>query len=328
MRFSVVIATCGRPDRLSIVLRYVDACIKESGHQHCIIVADNSPDLSAKKTVSAFDQNTATEVTYLESEPFNKSMALNRAIAVAKTDWLAFTDDDTRPDHRWLAEAEKYVRTCSCRVFGGRVVPGDPVTPLPRRLRRGRSGLVARAGVFVCYNPMPVSGRLGEKDPIPYGANIFVHKDVFAAHGSYDEELWRMCGRAALGVDDGEFGVRLTRAEEPIGYCSEALVVHPVHEDRVSFSSLLRVGYRYGWRDPLVYHEEYRRPHTVFRLKVIARHAWQCLKSVILLDAGAATYHLVEVSRNVGILAGRFSSAYREWGEIIGKRSGNVRCSR
>jgi GT2 family glycosyltransferase len=321
MKFSVVIATCGRPARLATVLQCVETAIKESADSHCIIVVDNSPNLCARGTVDTFRDNTNTEIRYLESDAFHKSKALNRGIAAAGTDWLAFTDDDTLPDPRWLAEAERHLQTCECRVFGGRVVPGEPGIPLPARLRRGRSGLTARAGVFVRYEPVPASGWLGEKDPIPYGANIFIHKSVFADHGSYDEELWTLCGPAALGVDDGEFGVRLKKAGEPIGYCSEALVVHPIHEDRFSFRSLIKVGYRYGWRDPLVYHEEYSRPHVGFRLKVIARHAWNCFGSMMLLDKGGATYRLVEISRNVGILVGRCSSSYRRWGEILARRS-------
>ena len=191
MRFTVIIATCGRPDRLSTVLRCVNSAINESGESHRIIVADNGPEHSAGKVVNTFNQNTATSVTYLESEPLNKSLALNKAIAIAETDWLAFTDDDTEPTSGWLSEAGHFALTHSVRVFGGCVLPGPLPEKVPRTLRRPVPGTpYPGGGVFVLYDPQECSGILNLSCSAPIGANVFVRHDLFEDVGNYDEDLW------------------------------------------------------------------------------------------------------------------------------------------
>jgi len=314
MNFTVIIATCGRPDRLAICLEALGDAIVADGGGHEVVVVDNAADLGARGAVTEFARTAKYSVKYMVSDPRNKSRALNAGIAAAQNEWLAFTDDDTIPDHGWLREGAAYAERGGCRVFGGRIEAPPPGIAPPRWLVPGKSCRVpAIGGAFVLYHPLPQSGMLRVQDPVPFGANVFVRRDVFADYGGYDDELWVLCGKAALGVDDGEFGVRLKTAGEPIGYCHEALVLHPVHPERYSLWSHAKIGYYYGWRDPLVFFEPGRPPLELFHIRLLLKLTIRMTVSLMKNDLGGFASDLVDVARTIGGLMGRLSGSYRTW---------------
>jgi GT2 family glycosyltransferase len=293
------------------------ACIAENtGVRELIcatVIADNAPDRSARQEVAKLSKILPFPVIYLETEPYNKSAALNAAIQAAPTRWLAFTDDDTLPDLAWLSQADQYRRKNTVRVFGGRILPGPIPNGLPPSLRWQEEGdVVPEGGVFVHYAPLSASGILEPEAPAPLGSNVFVHASVFDDIGGYDERLWNICGKAALGVDDGEFGVRLHERAEPVGYCREALVRHPVHTEKTGLWHRMRHVYYYGWRDPIVFFDSAR--------PLVQGHVLK-LMFVRLCRAGVlwAKRRPVEAANSLMWSAGalgaflcRFSAAYRE----------------
>jgi GT2 family glycosyltransferase len=308
---TVIIATCGRPERLVRVLGCLRACAETLGATVPVIVADNHPQLSARRLTEGFDSGGRLQVKWIETPPFNKAAALNAAIRAAQTEWLAFTDDDTLPDPDWLREGLSCLQHAGWRVMGGRVTPGPDPANLPRWLRPGRTGRVPGIGVHVCYEPLAASGLLSRGTTAPFGANLFVHKDVFRQHGGYDEDLWRLCEKKwPLGSEDSEFGHRLKLRGEPIGYCRAALVVHPVNEDRASLSLHLRRAFCEGWRQPLVFSEERRAWFEPFRARVLMRHFGGMFADVMHRDTAGAADHLVEFARTAGSIVGRWSAAY------------------
>jgi GT2 family glycosyltransferase len=324
MELTIIIATCGRPDRLAHLLGYLERALQRLGGQHTIVVADNDPDYVAEPMVRAHQSTTTTRIIYLRSEPRNKCAALNAAMAAAPTEWFAFTDDDTEPDPDWLRSGVQYIQASGVRIAGGRVVPGPIEGQLPPWLVSGPSGRVPHGGVFVHYEPMSASGILKSNDPIPYGANVFIHRSVFKDHGGYDEVLWRLCGKAALGVDDGEFGVRIQAAGEPIGYCHEAVVVHPVHLERASVREHLRIAYRYGWRDPLVFFDSARPLIEWFRFRRMACLGLRSCVSWLRQDPAGAVADWVDIAKNWGALCNRWSPQYQEWVAIRESGRGEV----
>ena len=312
MNFSIIIATCGRPERLTKTLGLLAESIRVSGAEHRIIVVDNHPHYISESVVNDFAASWVGHVRYLKTAPRDKSRALNEGIQAADTEWLAFTDDDTLPDAGWLKNAADFAEHSGFRVFAGQIISDDHEARLPVWLKPGKSGRVpVIGGAIVQYDPMPVSGALRGSDPVPYGANVFVRKDVFATYGGYDEALWALCGKAALGVEDGEFGVRLKNAGEPIGYCREAMVVHPVHYDRCRFGNQLRLAFHYGWRDPLVFFDSTRPWLERYRIRLMLQYAGTGLLSYLRGDPAAAAADLILCARCLGIIVVRFSPAYR-----------------
>lgn len=317
--FSAIIATCGRPESLRVTLGCLRTAIREAGGGHEVIVVDNHPEGTARPVVEAWAKEAGHTVRHLISEPRNKAAALNRGIRAAGNEWLAFTDDDTLPDPRWLVEASCFAEQGTFRVFGGRVVAGEPDRPLPRWMIPGRSGRVAEVGARVAYDPMPSSGRLEPGRTVPFGANIVVRKDVFDERGGYDEGLWALCGRRALGAEDSEFGIRLAKADEPIGYCREAVVVHPVRTDRCRVRAQLALAYAYGWREPIVCFDPGQPAFELYRLRLAGGLACRTVADAIRGDRAGVVDDLVRLVWCAGEVAGRLSPA---WRRRAGRRAG------
>jgi GT2 family glycosyltransferase len=313
VEFTVVIATCNRPDRLPATLEAVGGAIRGAGGRQGLIVADNGSARSARDAVEGFARNVSFPVRYLPCPPLHRSKAMNAGVQAAKTDWIAFTDDDTLPDPGWLKCAAAFAAGGACRIFGGRIVPEPATQPLPRWLRPGRSGRVPGHVIFVRYEPRKQSGILAQNEPVPFGANFFVHKDLFRRYGGFDERLWDLCGAAALGGDDTEFEIRVQKAGEPIGYCHEAVIRHPVHHERCNLWDQVRLAYRYGWRDPMVFFEPNRPALEPYELKMLLSRLGRAPLDLAMGDAAGAVDDLLKAARSWGTMVCRWSRPYREW---------------
>ncbi len=155
---------------------------------------------------------------------------------------------------------------------------------------------------MVCYREAETSGALPLGARTPIGANCFVHRAVFAAHGGYDEALWARCGWAAIGCEDGELGIRLRAAGEPIGYCHEALVRHPVYPERMRLRVHLYCAYRLGYRDPIVLGRQ--GVSIRWTLRQMLRAAGRCLTATVQADWAGAVAELQELAAGAGRLVG------------------------
>jgi|GEM_PF-5310217 len=317
MLFSIIIATCDRPQRLAKTLAAVRVAVENSGEKHRLLVADNGPDWNAAEVTAQFADSVDFPVSYLRCAPRDRCRALNRAVQAADTRWLAFTDDDTLPAAHWLKQAAAYAEKAACRIFGGRILPGEPEGPLPKWLRADRTGRTPGHVIFVRYEPRDRSGILGLDDPLPFGANFFAEKSLFVRYGGLDESLYPLLGRAALGGDDTEFEARVRAHGECIGYCHEAVVIHPVHHERANLRSQIRLAYEYGWRDPIVFFEPDRPLVEFYRWRQCFRWAWAAIADGVAGRSADAVASLLKLARAMGEMRCRFSAAYRaraaEW---------------
>jgi glycosyltransferase involved in cell wall biosynthesis len=303
MRFTVVIATCNRPDRLARALEAVGAAVAASGERHRVIVADNGAARPAADAVADFAARVSFPVDRVISEPLNKAAALNAGIRAAATDWLAFTDDDCLPDPGWIAAGARHAAAAGVNLFSGRLDAGPVNFPLPRWLRHPPHTIIDWSPAFVDYAPLPHSGILKPDERVPFCANIFVRKWIFDTYGGYDEGLWTRCGTAALGSEDAEFAMRVRARGEAVGYCAEALVVHPVYPERCTLRYYLRHIYHAGVREPLFAASDQRAPRA-YLMKSLA----------LALLRGAGWSARGDAARSVRELM----NAARDWGELRG----------
>lgn len=298
---TIIIATCDRPDLLGESLKSIQGAIvaMDGAAVVEIVVVDNGIDRTACDAYHDFSARTELALQYLTSAPDNKPVALNLGIDGADAEWLAFTDDDTLPDKNWLVEAEMYIRAHpDVKVFGGRIVPGDADEILPSWLKSPEAMNLLRGPAVVSYEPYTEKGLLTEKSQVPLGANIFVHKSIFEKYGAYDEKLWKRCGKSALGCEDAEFAMRVRNAGEKIGYCADAVVVHPVAAERATVRHHIKWSYYSGVREKILFPDH--KVSCLYLCKCIAGGVLRSLRALILFRQTELVKAMMDVAFAVG----------------------------
>jgi GT2 family glycosyltransferase len=218
---SVVVPTCGRPDLLK---RCVAALERQSlpREQYEILVSDD---------------------TELRSGP---AAARNRGWRRSHAPIIAFTDDDTVPDPRWLERGIEAVRRGADAVVGRTVMP---LSDTPTDYERNESGL--ERAEFIT-------------------ANCFVRRPVLERLGGFDESFrmpWREDSDLHFRLLDG--GCRIVKTER-------AVVVHPVRPAPwgVSLRQQKKVVF-----DALLFRKHPRR----YRERIRAAPRWDYYLTVLLL---------------------------------------------
>ncbi len=242
---SIAICTRDRPEMLRTCLERLLWIQEESGHEpYDILVVDNSPRSDANQRVVDALADDGLRVTRVVEPRPGLSRARNAALAAASTDFVAYTDDDALPDHRWARAL--HLGFSSDRRIGvvtGLAAPAEIVTTAQAlfeqkvnwsdRLEAQTFTMDQRAS----YDwPFPYSaGHLGA------GVNFAIRRDVGLALGGFDEALG--AGTRTASGEDNEMFVRVLRSGEALHYEPSAIVWH-VH--RRTDAELRHLLYSYG----------------------------------------------------------------------------------
>lgn len=215
---SVVIATHERPVLLDRCLRALEAQVLQA--TEVIVIDDASTDRTPEMLrgwVRRPSHNFQWERLDVNGGP---ARARNRGIALARSEWVAFTDDDCAPEPGWLATMAARAKAAPAAVagIGGRVRPAEP-------------GLVADyMTVHRILEPPPSCSYL-------VTSNCIYRRQVLLDVGGFNENV-----RTPGGEDPGlSFAVR--QAGYSLGFCPEAVVRHHYRESIVDF---IKTFYRYG----------------------------------------------------------------------------------
>lgn len=238
---TIVIATRNRPESLGRCLRSVLA----GDHPAIrVIVVDNDPDDErTARVVDAFDD---PRVRYVRETRRGASVGRNRGLAEARTEIVAFTDDDTEVDRHWagrIAGAFAADRRLAC--LSGPVLAARLASPEERAADIAlawNKGFVART--FSLADP-PADSPIFPFSPglFGIGANMAVHAPRARAAGAFDEALGP--GTPTHGGEDCEFFVRMVLAGHRVGYAPGAYVWHHHRPDQEALRRQLE-GYAVG----------------------------------------------------------------------------------
>lgn len=117
----VVIAACKQPALLRRTLTSFAACTKPAGYRGLIVV-ENGPKSGLDGVIAEFAREYRFEYRY--SEPANKSLALNRALATVAGSLVVFTDDDVQvPPGTLVAYARGAAGVRGGEFYGGPILP-------------------------------------------------------------------------------------------------------------------------------------------------------------------------------------------------------------
>ncbi|MEE9416235.1 MAG: glycosyltransferase family 2 protein [Acidimicrobiales bacterium] len=191
---AVGVITYRRPDRLERLLASLATiALPTQMRLETIVIVDNDAEGSAKLTVDRW-LDRIPGLNYVSETSTGLSVARNKAIDSAASDWIAFIDDDEEASRDWLIElTETQVATKADAVMGNTVFAFE-ATPPPWLV-----------GAKV-YNFEPA---VGHEQPTKYLStnNLLVRTSITEQLGPLFDDRF-----AKTGGEDHHLGHRLTKA--------------------------------------------------------------------------------------------------------------------
>lgn len=220
--FSVIVPTFQRPDALSHCLDAL-AAQELSRERFEVVVVDDGSVEPPRSVVARFAR--MLDVRLIEQRNSGPASARNAGAAAARGDYLAFTDDDCRPDPHWLAALdETAARHPGCAV-GGRV---------DNSLADGLYSTASQLLIDFLYEYYNGAGNAGR---FFITSNLVFPTREFRAIGGFDTSF------PLAAAEDRDVCDRWREAGHTMLYADDA-VVHHAHVLR--FGSFCRQHFNYG----------------------------------------------------------------------------------
>ncbi len=215
---AIIVPSYNRPERLRGCLQAL--CALEGGPYDIIVVDDGS-----SEPLEAVCREFAGLVRCLRQENAGPAAARNAGAAVARADFLAFTDDDCRPEPAWVIKLMAHQEGRESRLVGGRVVNLLPHNPY------------ASASQSLCDFLYDYFGADDGTMPFFTSNNIGCAKSRFIDFGGFDMTF------PLAAAEDRDFGLRWRARGGELVYAQEAIVGHA---HNLTLQAFLRQHTNYG----------------------------------------------------------------------------------
>ena len=248
--FSIVIASRDRPAQLTRCLASIEQ-LDYPRELLSIIVVDDGSNPPLESAVQPFLDSMPLQLVVQSGA--GPAAARNRGAAVAKGRFIAFTDDDCRPQSDWLVCLARRLMLSPERVVGGRTVNGLPDNPY------STASQMLISFLYAYYNTHPDDARFLTTN------NLAVSRELYHEVGGLDTRYLR------AAAEDREFCDRWQQRGWKLTYTPEAVVYH---EHALSLGSFWRQHWTYGrgaWRYRLARAARERGPVRVEPLRFYAR---------------------------------------------------------
>lgn len=203
-RVSVCVPTYHRPSALARALDRLLTLDSPVGGYEVVVVDDGSPTSDRlPEMLTAIQKGSGVPLRWIR-QPENRGpgAARNLAWRMASGEWIAFTDDDCRPDRDWLVQLLEVADSTSADVVTGATRP-DPT----------RAHLMSE--------PFSRSVRVDAQDEYYRTCNIAYRRDLLDRLGGFDERFLKI-------GDDTDLGWRAVAAGATTAFADRAVVIHDV----------------------------------------------------------------------------------------------------
>jgi glycosyltransferase involved in cell wall biosynthesis len=303
-RISAIICTYRNPDLLEGA---IGSLLNQrlSPEEYEIIVVDNNSGDQTPGVVQRFSRGPLPPVRYILEPQQGLSHARNRGVEAARSDIVAFIDDDAEADSGWLsALLEAYESNPDIWAAGGRISPIWHTDERPTWWTEEYEGSLSLLDWGDEARVLTWPERM-------LGTNCSFRKSVFQDLGYFDPALGRR-GTALLGHEETEIQHRMHLKNKLVFYTPAALVRHHVPLERLTEGYFLRRQYGASRSQMVVMlkQEGYA--------KAITRAAVDCLAIVrrLLIIAG----RFVRTRGEIAFVDRRMLFHY--WGHLVGLAEG------
>jgi GT2 family glycosyltransferase len=221
IRFSIIVPTYARPQRLSECLAALAALEYRRDGFEVIVVDDGTPG-GVETAVAPW--RSRLDLKVIVQDNGGPGAARNRGAREANGACIVFTDDDCVPDSGWLAAFDRALATAPGHLLGGPVI-----NMLDNLYSQASQDVVA----YICdyYDGNAGRPRLFTSN------NMAVPSDAFRKSGGFDRSFERAAG------EDREYCDRWVASGQGSTLVHEALVRH-AHS--LTFASFCRQHFQYG----------------------------------------------------------------------------------
>lgn len=222
---TVLVCTYNRAALLRDTLAALQAMPRPADCDVEIIVVDNNSKDNTPRVIANAQAERRIPIVSLHESKQGKSFALNRALAAARGDIIALTDDDVITDREWLCRIVDGFRQRDVTFVFGKVLPRWSITPPPELLTTpaqdiwGPLALVDYGEVATEYTSASHGQRL------PIGANLAFARHALVAVGGWRIDLGKV-NNTLISGEDHEIFSRLRQHGLYAGYYDPRIVVH------------------------------------------------------------------------------------------------------
>jgi GT2 family glycosyltransferase len=238
---SVVICTRDRPEQIT---KCLDRLTRQDYPGYEVVVVDNAPTSDALRLVVESQAGGGAPFRYCVEPRPGLSWARNAGIAAAKSDIIAFLDDDDEPDEDWLTWiAGGFARGARVGGVSGIVLPArldNAIENLFERIGGHSKGRGFAAETFTKSGPQ---SPLWPLPPFGVGANMAFRREALDRIGGFDTALG--AGTPTGGGEDTLAITMIMLAGYEMVYEPVALMWHHHRQDMASLNKQLH-GYSIG----------------------------------------------------------------------------------
>ena len=227
---SVNVCTYNRHRQLQEALESIVRNQTGDGVQYEVVVVDNNSTDQTRQVVQSFIESGHSNVRYLFEGRQGLSYARNAAIATARSNILAFTDDDVQVSANWVTTIKRSLDSHpEVDCIGGKVLPSWS-SPPPSWLTSEHWSPVGIAD----YGDRPFYVNAGHRLCL-ITANMAFRRQALDRIGKFRPQLQRV--QDSLGsMEDHELLVRLWNANGQGLYEPQLVVRSPIVGERVTKS--------------------------------------------------------------------------------------------
>ena len=236
---SLIIATYNRAEQLMVTLESVATQRHPAQRWECIVVDNNSKDDTRERVEAFAAAHPDLQLRYVFESNQGLSYARNRGIEEAKSEIIAFVDDDERIVEEFVsAYVELFASHPNAMSAGGKIVAEYP-TGRPRWMSKYAEQPIANPMDFgKSIKPFP-------KGRIPGGGNMAMRRSVFDKIGRFDTSLGRT-GKQLIGGEESDLFERIEAAGMACYYVPRAVMYHIIPESKLQPDYFERLSYNTG----------------------------------------------------------------------------------
>jgi len=212
---SVCICTYKRPGLLANLLKKLQQQCTNGLFTYSAVIVDNDKNESAKDVVESLKRKSSFDIDYFVEPEQNISLARNKAVGIARGNFIALIDDDEYPGPNWLLNYYKTLTSISADGALGPVVPyypaGIPEWIIKSKIWEKRS---RKTGAVLNW-------------PETRTSNVFLNRSIL------DDQAQPFDPKFGLtGGEDQDFFKRMMNNGRRFAWCNEAEVHEVVPSER------------------------------------------------------------------------------------------------